>query len=167
MSASGNLLTFITWYPDPSDCKIYNSNSNSNSTFSRRHTKLTEIWHFSGKRAVLFINLLGKGLTQEINGDRSSNWWAPVFTDVFKNIFSFISLEKVVFNQPIYSPYILYPCPPTSRLEWKFVATYTRVKASSQGLRWLGACFSKYPEIFQARRQILKSKPAEYYEPSS
>ena len=25
----------------------------------------------------LFINLLGKGLTQEINGDRSSIWWAP------------------------------------------------------------------------------------------
>ena len=26
---------------------------------------------------VLFINLLGKGLTQEINGDRGSIWWAP------------------------------------------------------------------------------------------
>ena len=27
---------------------------------------------FRGKQAVLFINLLGKGLTQEINGDRGS-----------------------------------------------------------------------------------------------
>ena len=122
---------------------------------------------FRGKRAVLFINLLGKGLTPEINGDRGFNWWAPVFSDVFKKIIFIISLEKVVFNQPILSPYIRYPCPPTSRLDWKFVATYTRVKASSRGLRWPGACFSKYPEIFQARRQILKSKPAEYYEPSS
>ena len=32
---------------------------------------------FRGKLAVLFINLLGKGLTQEINGDGGSIWWAP------------------------------------------------------------------------------------------
>ena len=27
---------------------------------------------------VLYMTLLGKGLTQEINGDGSSIWWAPV-----------------------------------------------------------------------------------------
>ena len=32
---------------------------------------------FRGKQAVLFINLLGKGLTQEISGDGGSIWWAP------------------------------------------------------------------------------------------
>ena len=32
---------------------------------------------FREKQAVLFINLLGKGLTQEINGDVGSIWWAP------------------------------------------------------------------------------------------
>ena len=30
-----------------------------------------------GKQAVLFINLLGKGLTQKINGVGGSIWWAP------------------------------------------------------------------------------------------
>ena len=34
---------------------------------------------FHGKKAVLFINLLGKGLTQEINGDEGSIWRAPVY----------------------------------------------------------------------------------------
>ena len=29
------------------------------------------------KKMVLFINLLGKGLTQEINRDGGSIWWAP------------------------------------------------------------------------------------------
>ena len=32
---------------------------------------------FRGKQAALIINLLGKGLTQEINGDGGSIWWAP------------------------------------------------------------------------------------------
>ena len=32
---------------------------------------------FRAKKAVLKIELLGKGLTQEINGDRGSYWWAP------------------------------------------------------------------------------------------
>ena len=32
---------------------------------------------FRGKQAALFISLLGKGLTQEINGDGGSIWWAP------------------------------------------------------------------------------------------
>ena len=32
---------------------------------------------FRGKQVVLFINLLGKGLTQEISGDGGSIWWAP------------------------------------------------------------------------------------------
>ena len=41
---------------------------------------------FRGKQAVLFINLLGKGLTQEINGDEAPFdgflllRWAPAFT---------------------------------------------------------------------------------------
>ena len=30
---------------------------------------------------VLFINLLGEGLTQEVNGDGGSIWWAPAKTD--------------------------------------------------------------------------------------
>ena len=34
---------------------------------------------FHGKQAVLFVSLLRKGLTQEINGDGGSNWWAPVY----------------------------------------------------------------------------------------
>ena len=38
---------------------------------------------FRGKHAVLFINLLGKGLTQEINEDGGSIWWAPVFSKLF------------------------------------------------------------------------------------
>ena len=35
------------------------------------------------KKVVLFINLRGKGLTQEINGDRGSIWWAPALNDLF------------------------------------------------------------------------------------
>ena len=33
------------------------------------------------KKMVLFINLLGKGLTQQINRDGGSIWWAPVSPD--------------------------------------------------------------------------------------
>ena len=36
---------------------------------------------FRGKQAVLFINLLGKVLIQEINGDGDSIWWAPDIND--------------------------------------------------------------------------------------
>ena len=37
---------------------------------------------FRGKKAVLFINLLGKGLTQEINGDGGSISWPPGVSDI-------------------------------------------------------------------------------------
>ena len=40
---------------------------------------------FRGKLAVLFINLLGKGLTQEINGDGGSIWWAPASSHKLEN----------------------------------------------------------------------------------
>ena len=39
------------------------------------HGDIRDSWKydtFRGKQAVLFINLLGKGLTQEINGDGGS-----------------------------------------------------------------------------------------------
>ena len=74
-SQSGNSLTFISWYPDPSSCKIV--------VFIQLHFFHGDILDsrkydtFRGKQAVLFINLLGKGLTQEINGDGGSIWWAP------------------------------------------------------------------------------------------
>ena len=53
-------------------------------SLSNIHTRLTEIWHFCGKQAVLFINLLGKGLTHEINGDGGSIWWAPAYVQYIK-----------------------------------------------------------------------------------
>ena len=40
-----------------------------------------------GKQAVLFIILLGKGLTQEINGDGGSIWWAPDLTWTLHAVF--------------------------------------------------------------------------------
>ena len=40
-------------------------------------------WFFSREKAVLKIKLLGKGLTQEISGDRCSYWWAPPFRSRF------------------------------------------------------------------------------------
>ena len=43
------------------------------------------------KEMVLFINLLGKGLTQEINRDGGSIWWAPVSPDGTVR-FSFIDI---------------------------------------------------------------------------
>ena len=48
------------------------SSTSSNFIFSRWYTRLTEYYTFRGKQAVLFINLFGKGLTQEINGDGGS-----------------------------------------------------------------------------------------------
>ena len=38
---------------------------------------LRECDTFRGKQAVLFINQLGKRLTQKISGDRGSESWAP------------------------------------------------------------------------------------------
>ena len=46
--------------------------------FSLSAVYLTGIWYFLREEAVLKIDLLGKGLTQGISGDRGSPWWAPL-----------------------------------------------------------------------------------------
>jgi len=48
------------------------SSTSSNFIFHRDIRDLRKYDTFRGKQAVLFINLLGKGLTQEINGDGRS-----------------------------------------------------------------------------------------------
>ena len=66
---------------------------------------------------VLFINLLEKGLTHEINGDGGSIWWAPVCTYAINKTTSFsfqfscgsfcvfpISIQGVLFFPLIFSP---------------------------------------------------------------
>ena len=55
---------------------------------------------FRRKLAVLFINLLGKGLTQEINGDGGSIWWAPGFT--LDSELMFLEYKSVSQNEIIY-----------------------------------------------------------------
>ena len=91
------------------------SSTASNFIFSRcgdtRDSRKYDTFH--GKLAVLFINLLGKGLTQEINGDGGSIWWAPgvnrccslfAASRVFLNITSFILFQcrlKVNYEIPV------------------------------------------------------------------
>ena len=51
--------------------------------FLRWHSRLTEIWHFSRETSCSIYNLLGKGLTQEINGDGGSIWQVPGFSQFY------------------------------------------------------------------------------------
>ena len=66
---------------------------------------------FRGKQAVLIINLLGKGLTQEINGDGGSFWWAPDVLDLFFILATWPTTPSLYLSFPVC---ILGLIPPSS-----------------------------------------------------
>ena len=60
-----------------------------------------EIWYFSREEAILKIDLLGKGLTQEISEDSGFPWWAPGMTQ-YLSMTHFSKRDPVLQEWPVF-----------------------------------------------------------------
>ena len=107
---------------------------------------------------ILFITVPGKGLTQEINGDEGSIWWAPIFTLLFAR-YPWPSYPLTLWALPSDS----HPWPSDPRFSNAGLANFGRIKSA---IKWKNACVI-YTEHIVPHSFSLTSTSSTWSKPST